>query len=68
MVRFNLFSSALFAVTALAQTIAYTDSNSGISFQSWSDPTTGCQFGMALPMTPEKDFIGQIVRSSSWIA
>lgn len=49
-----------FAVGAVAQT-AYTDSNTGISFDGYLDSDTGCQFGVALPETLGTDFIAQMV-------
>ena len=61
MTRFSHLSSLLFAVGAVAQSTAYTDPNSGITFQSYQDSDTGCQFGLALPETADTDFIGQIV-------
>ncbi|GME43027.1 Cellobiose dehydrogenase [Neofusicoccum parvum] len=49
------------AASAATTTSAYTDSTTGITFQRWVDEDTGFAFGMALPESPEKDFIGQIV-------
>lgn len=56
------FTSLLaLAAGAYAQTSsAYTDVNTGITFQGYED-TTGFQFGMAVPTTPASDFIGQMV-------
>jgi cellobiose dehydrogenase (acceptor) len=48
------------AVGAHAQSSAYTDANTGISFEGYED-TTGFLFGMALPSTLGSDFIGQMV-------
>ncbi|KAE9963461.1 hypothetical protein BLS_009264 [Venturia inaequalis] len=42
------------------QAAAYTDPNTGITFQGFTD-TTGFQFGMALPTDPTTEFIAQIV-------
>jgi len=50
------------AAGALAQSSAYTDVNTGISFEGYQD-TTGFLFGMALPSTIGSDFIGQMVCS-----
>ncbi|KAI4600594.1 hypothetical protein KJ359_000953 [Pestalotiopsis sp. 9143b] len=56
-----------FALAGLAQlaaaavkTTAYTDSNTGIDFQTYAD-TTGYSFGMATPEDPTTEFIGQMV-------
>lgn len=57
---FSLFS-LIFAVGAAAQATSFTDLNTGITFQSYQDSDTECRFGIALPETPKKDFIGQIV-------
>ncbi|KAJ4132455.1 hypothetical protein NW754_015271 [Fusarium falciforme] len=56
----SLFSSAalLLAGFAQAQSTAYTDANSGITFQSWTDPKSNATFGIALPENPTTDFIG----------
>jgi hypothetical protein len=55
------FTSYLaFAATAYTQSSAYTDANTGITFEGYED-TTGFRFGMAVPTTPATDFIGQIV-------
>ncbi|KAH6657577.1 hypothetical protein BKA67DRAFT_532778 [Truncatella angustata] len=48
-------------VTAAVATKAYTDSNTGIEFQTYSDATTGYSFGMAIPEDATTDFIGQMV-------
>lgn len=61
MARFSLLS-LIFAVGAAAQATSFTDSNTGITFQSYQDSDTECRFGIALPETLETDFIGQIVR------
>ncbi|KAF4456326.1 cellobiose dehydrogenase [Fusarium albosuccineum] len=57
----SLFSSAalLLAGLAQAQSTAYTDDNTGITFQSWTDPKSNFTFGIALPENPTTDFIGQ---------
>lgn len=62
MARFSLLSSLLLAVGAVAQqSTSYTDPKSGITFDSYKDSDTGCQFGIAMPENPDKDFIAQIV-------
>lgn len=59
------FTSLLgLAVGAFAQSSAYTDAHTGITFQGYQD-TTGFRFGMAVPTTPAADFIGQIVIPSN---
>lgn len=56
-------SSLTFAAGVYAQSQAYTDANTGISFQTHYDNTgTGLSFGVAVPTTAGTDFIGQIVR------
>lgn len=58
-------SSLAFAASVYAQSQAYTDANTGISFQTHYDNTgTGLSFGVAVPATVGTDFIGQIVRIS----
>lgn len=61
---FSVASALAFALGALAGTssTAYTDANTGITFQQYVD-TTGFAFGMALPENPSTDFIGQMVVS-----
>ncbi|KAK7532811.1 GMC oxidoreductase, partial [Phyllosticta citribraziliensis] len=58
-------SLALAALTGVASagmsTTAYTDSKTEIDFQQFSDADSGFAFGVALPKSPGKDFIGQIV-------
>lgn len=61
MARFSLLTASLFALRVVAQGFASVDSKSGISFQTYQDSKTSVQFGVALPDTPDKDFIGQIV-------
>ncbi|KAL1304900.1 hypothetical protein AAFC00_003818 [Neodothiora populina] len=61
MVRFSIASTALYALGAVAQSFSYTDSKSGITFQSWKDSKTGCQYGISMPETIDTDFIAQIV-------
>lgn len=62
----NKMARSIFAaVAALAlgvqvQAAAYTDPNTGIIFQGFTD-TTGFQFGMAMPTDPTTEFIAQIV-------
>ncbi|ETS78784.1 hypothetical protein PFICI_08637 [Pestalotiopsis fici W106-1] len=46
---------------AAVKTTAYTDSNTGIDFQTYFDTTTGYSFGMAIPEDATTDFIGQMV-------
>ncbi|RAH78752.1 FAD/NAD(P)-binding domain-containing protein [Aspergillus japonicus CBS 114.51] len=53
-------SSALGASAAATATSAYSDSVSGMDFQRWCDSDTGFCFGIALPETVEKSFIGQL--------
>ncbi|RAL14346.1 putative cellobiose dehydrogenase [Aspergillus homomorphus CBS 101889] len=54
-------SSALGASAAAStKTSAYSDSVSGMDFQRWCDADTGFCFGIALPETVEKSFIGQL--------
>ncbi|KAF2147058.1 uncharacterized protein K452DRAFT_214995, partial [Aplosporella prunicola CBS 121167] len=53
------------AASAALTTTAYTDSTTGISFQQYTDSASGFKFGMALPETPGKDFIGQIIAPGS---
>ncbi|KAI9729880.1 MAG: hypothetical protein M1834_006629 [Cirrosporium novae-zelandiae] len=40
---------------------AWTDSNTGIEFQQFTDADTGFSAGIALPESPKSDFIGNIV-------
>ncbi|TGO50559.1 hypothetical protein BCON_0181g00270 [Botryotinia convoluta] len=47
--------------TAATTTGAYTDANTGIEFQQYSDTTIGYSFGIAVPQNPTADFIGQLV-------
>ncbi|KAF7947678.1 hypothetical protein EAE96_008758 [Botrytis aclada] len=47
--------------TAATTTGAYTDANTGIEFQQYSDTSIGYSFGIAVPETPTADFIGQLV-------
>ncbi|KAI9147768.1 Cellobiose dehydrogenase [Paramyrothecium foliicola] len=59
------FTSALTGLLALstiavAQSTAHVDEATQISFQQWTDTKSGMSFGLALPETPGKDFIGQI--------
>ena len=48
------------AIGAYAQSTPYTDANTGISLEGYTD-TTGFQFGMAASTTLGSDFIGQMV-------
>lgn len=44
----------------------YTDAKSGITFQTFTDPT-GYTFGIALPETPGADFVGLLVgKAKGW--
>jgi hypothetical protein len=44
----------------------YTDAKSGITFQTFMDPT-GYTFGIALPETPGADFVGVLVgKGKGW--
>ncbi|PYH41285.1 putative cellobiose dehydrogenase [Aspergillus saccharolyticus JOP 1030-1] len=52
--------SALGASASSSTTSAYSDSVSGMDFQRWCDSDTGFCFGIALPETVEKSFIGQL--------
>ncbi|KAF9869408.1 GMC oxidoreductase [Colletotrichum karsti] len=56
----SLLTTGLLAAAATAQqTTAYTDSATEIKFQRYTE-TSGFSFGVALPSTVGKDFIGQI--------
>ncbi|KAI8155319.1 Cellobiose dehydrogenase [Colletotrichum sp. SAR 10_70] len=56
----SLLATGLLAAAATAQqTTAYTDTATEIKFQRYTE-TTGFSFGVALPSTVGKDFIGQI--------
>lgn len=66
MARSSFSAAVLFALSVVSganaqQASAYTDANTGITFQAFQDDS-GFQFGMALPETPGSDFIGQLVR------
>ncbi|KAL1709855.1 hypothetical protein EV121DRAFT_267049 [Schizophyllum commune] len=52
---------SLAAAAAQDTTVAFTDPNTGIDFQAFSDSNLGYQFGIALPETITTDFIGQLV-------
>ncbi|KAK7916941.1 hypothetical protein PG985_010549 [Apiospora marii] len=55
------FSLAMaLGASAAAGTLKYTDANTGISFSGYSDEK-GLKVGLALPETPDKDLIMQIV-------
>lgn len=71
----NKMARTIFAAVAAltlgvqVQAAAYTDPNTGIKFQGFTD-TTGFQFGLALPTDPTTEFIAQIVSgriSYAWI-
>jgi cellobiose dehydrogenase (acceptor) len=61
MARFAALLSLTYALGAFAQSVAYTDPNTGIDFMSYQDSESGARFGVATPETLGKDFIGQIV-------
>lgn len=58
-------TAALALVTSAAakstNSTAYTDPNTQIDLQQWCDPDTSFCFGMALPDSVSRDFIGQLV-------
>lgn len=57
----TLVSSALLlAGSTQAQSTSYTDANTDITFQTWTDKRSSFTFGIALPTNPTTDFIGQI--------
>ncbi|KAK1960109.1 GMC oxidoreductase [Colletotrichum sublineola] len=64
-----LATGVLAAAAAAQQTSSYVDAASGITFQRHSE-TSGFAFGIALPTTVGKDFIGQISApvSAGWAA
>lgn len=55
------------AIGAYAQSVAYSDPATGITFQQHVDPATGYTFGLAVPEDPTTDFIGQLVSLTSKI-
>lgn len=57
-----------FALSACAQSAAYTDGHSGITFQGHQDSDTGFQFGMTLPEKVGTDFVGNMVSRVSIFA
>ncbi|KAK9772253.1 putative Glucose-methanol-choline oxidoreductase N-terminal domain-containing protein [Seiridium cardinale] len=64
--HFKLMGSAALAgfarmAAAASATTAYTDPNTGIDFQQYTDSDSGFSFGMAVPENPTTDFIGQMV-------
>ncbi|KAH0255576.1 FAD/NAD(P)-binding domain-containing protein, partial [Aureobasidium melanogenum] len=61
MPRFAAFLPLAYALGAFAQSVAYTDPNTGIDFMSFQDSDTGARFSVATPETLNTDFIGQIV-------
>lgn len=68
MVRTICAAVAALTFGVQVQAAAYTDPNTGITFQGFTD-TTGFQFGLALPTNPTTEFIAQIVSSemlSTW--
>ncbi|KAF7886376.1 hypothetical protein EAF00_010479 [Botryotinia globosa] len=60
-----LGSTALMGLAQIASAAttngAYTDANTGIEFQQYSDTSIGYSFGIAVPQNPTADFIGQLV-------
>ena len=54
-------SSAVSVAAKSTNSSAYSDSATGIDFQRWCDDDSGFCFGMALPVSVESDFIGQMV-------
>ncbi|KAF4979194.1 hypothetical protein FZEAL_4567 [Fusarium zealandicum] len=62
MSRITLFFTSVLMLTGLiqAQGTSYTDPDTKITFQQWSDPRSNFTFGIALPTDPTTDFIGQI--------
>ncbi|KAF6838513.1 linoleate diol synthase [Colletotrichum musicola] len=64
----SLITTGLLALAATAQqTTSYVDAATEITFQRYADKS-GFAFGIALPSTPGKDFIGQITApiSAGW--
>lgn len=53
--------AGLAGVAAAASAAPFTDSNTGITFETYSDSSIGFSWGMAFPETIDTDFIGQIV-------
>ncbi|TVY38146.1 Cellobiose dehydrogenase [Lachnellula subtilissima] len=60
----SFFTSLALVAGTYAQSSAYTDANTGITFQRYLD-TEGVSFGIAIPETPASDFIGQMVAPSN---
>lgn len=58
-----LLGPLLLSLPAAAQdtTAPFTDPNTGIDFQAYTDDALGYQFGIALPETVTTEFIGQLV-------
>ncbi|TRM61777.1 hypothetical protein BD626DRAFT_500484 [Schizophyllum amplum] len=58
-----LLGPLLLSLPAAAQdtTAPFTDINTGIEFQAYTDDALGYQFGIALPETVTTEFIGQLV-------
>jgi len=63
----SFFTSLALVAGTYAQSSAYTDANTGITFQRYLD-TEGVSFGIAIPETPASDFIGQMVRNLEQLA
>ncbi|QDS75284.1 hypothetical protein FKW77_001086 [Venturia effusa] len=56
----SLFNVLSLCGVALAQTVAYTDPATKITFQSWTDPKSGVRVSVALPQNATTDLIAQI--------
>ncbi|KAI9689888.1 MAG: hypothetical protein M1822_009770 [Bathelium mastoideum] len=72
MARSTFFSLLALATGTFAQTTtSFADPMTGITFQAFTDSTTGYRFGIALPENPTTDFIGQlhapITNGSGWV-
>ena len=72
MARSTFFSLLALAAGSFAQsTTSFVDPMTDITFQAFTDPTTGYRFGIALPENPTTDFIAQLhaplANSSGWV-
>ena len=72
MARSTFVSLLALAAGAFSQTTTtFVDPMTDITFQAFTDPTTGYRFGIALPENPTTDFIGQLhaplQNGSGWI-
>lgn len=59
----NLFAFGLATVTVAQTPVSYTDAKSGITFNTYINPSTGYFFGLALPgnaTTSNTDFIATL--------